>query len=703
MIRPTLTRTSLILLAAALTCTAAAEDIYPVPDIYLSPKGSDTWSGTLGEPNSDKNDGPLATLAAARDAVRKIRAAQPSRKTPVIVMLNQGRYELDQTLELGPRDSGTAQSPTIYQAADRARVQISGGQIIHGWTVDPRGWWQARLPEVAAGKWTFMQLFVDGQRRFRPRLPKAGFHLIARTLKETPAAAGKGYDRFGFADGDIKADWANRGDIEVVVFHSWTTSRLHIASVDGNAVTFTGATAIQEWWMSLEAGRRYLVENVKEALGEKGQWYLDRPSGVLTYVPMDGETPQRVEVIAPRLRQLMRLDGVQHVQFEGLTLEHADWSLEPRGRSVIQAEVPYPAAVGAVGIRDCSFTRCVFQHVGEFAIELGLGCKNNRIVDCEVLDTGAGAIKIGSYDDTDSLNGTPAQLSDETVASHNVVRNCLLAQGGRVHPGAVGLWVGHGHHNTLEHNEIYDHYYSGVNLGWSGTYGPHFGHHNDFAFNLVHKIGQSMLNDMGGVYTRGISPGTTIRNNVIRDVMAYRHGAGAVYTDQATTDVVIENNLLLDNFEGGHRHHFGKNIVFRNNIVAMGQRGQMFHQLKEDYKAVEYTRNIFYWKDAPLFIGDWGGRQDFDYNCYWQVGGRPDFAGMTFAQWQAAGRDAHSIVADPLFVDAAKGDFHLNENSPALKIGFKPFDSSAAGRLKGFRRGTDLPSVTPAYIGQPHR
>ncbi|MCE5327560.1 MAG: right-handed parallel beta-helix repeat-containing protein, partial [Planctomycetaceae bacterium] len=505
-------------MATTMTAAAIAEEP-PTADIYLSPDGRDTWSGTLPQRNSDFTDGPLATLQAARDAVRKIRAAQPARKTPVIVMLRQGRHELDATLELDRPDSGTADSPTIYCPWPQEKVQISGGRVIDGWTIDARGWWQVRLPEVDQGKWAFMQLFVDGQRRFRPRLPGKGFYLIARTLKETPAAGGKGYDRFGFKDGQIKADWANRGDIEVIVFHSWTTSRLHIAAVEGSAVTFTGPTAIQEWWMSLEAGRRYLVENVKEALGEKGQWYLDRPSGVLTYVPMEGETPQRTYVIAPRLTQLMRLDGVEHVQFAGLTFEHADWSLEPRGRSVVQAEVPYPAAVAAEGIRHCLFNRCVFQHVGEYAIELGLGCKNNRIVDCEVLDTGAGAIKIGSYGDADTLHGTKAQLSDETVASHNVVSNCLLAQGGRVHPGAVGLWVGHAHHNTLEHNEIYDHYYSGVNLGWSGTYGPHFGHHNDFAFNLVHKIGQNLLNDMGGVYTRGISPGTTIRNNVIRDVM----------------------------------------------------------------------------------------------------------------------------------------------------------------------------------------
>ena len=57
------------------------------------------------------------------------------------------------------------------------------------------------------------------------------------------------------------------------------------------------------------------------------------------------------------------------------------------------------------------------------------------------------------------------------------------------------------------------------------------------------------------------------------------------------------------------------------------------------------------------------------------------FANFNFPQWQQKfGQDQHSIVADPLFVAPEKDDFRLKENSPALKLGFKPFDMSKAGR-----------------------
>ena len=47
--------------------------------------------------------------------------------------------------------------------------------------------------------------------------------------------------------------------------------------------------------------------------------------------------------------------------------------------------------------------------------------------------------------------------------------------------------------------------------------------------------------------------------------------------------------------------------------------------------------------------------------------------------WQMAGADVHSVVADPLFVDATHGDFHLKADSPALKLGFEPIPLEKIG------------------------
>jgi parallel beta-helix repeat protein len=47
--------------------------------------------------------------------------------------------------------------------------------------------------------------------------------------------------------------------------------------------------------------------------------------------------------------------------------------------------------------------------------------------------------------------------------------------------------------------------------------------------------------------------------------------------------------------------------------------------------------------------------------------------------WQLAGADTHSVVADPLFVDAEHGNFTLKPNSPALKLGFQPIPFDKIG------------------------
>ena len=73
-----------------------------------------------------------------------------------------------------------------------------------------------------------------------------------------------------------------------------------------------------------------------------------------------------------------------------------------------------------------------------------------------------------------------------------------------------------------------------------------------------------------------------------------------------------------------------------------------------------------------------------DRNCYWAAppAGAPNFAGMDLKQRQAKGQDKSSVIADPLFVDPSKADFRLRKDSPALKLGFEPIDTSSVGPRK---------------------
>ena len=69
-----------------------------------------------------------------------------------------------------------------------------------------------------------------------------------------------------------------------------------------------------------------------------------------------------------------------------------------------------------------------------------------------------------------------------------------------------------------------------------------------------------------------------------------------------------------------------------------------------------------------------------DYNCYWdtRTTNIEIVPGLSFKDWQAKGKDTHSIIADPGF-DPENGDFTVKDKQLCRKIRFIPFDYNKAG------------------------
>ena len=101
----------------------------------------------------------------------------------------------------------------------------------------------------------------------------------------------------------------------------------------------------------------------------------------------------------------------------------------------------------------------------------------------------------------------------------------------------------------------------------------------------------------------------------------------------------------------------------------------------EDHNSFTFENNIVYWDSGTLLSGPWDKVKHLSRNnCYWNAeGGKVDFVGKTLSQWQAAGHEQGSIIADPRFENPQQNDFHVKADSPMLKLGFKPFDYGRAG------------------------
>ena len=186
-----------------------------------------------------------------------------------------------------------------------------------------------------------------------------------------------------------------------------------------------------------DAFPRYWVENVFEALAP-GEWYLDRPSGRLHYAPRPRERPETTLVEVPVLTSLLRIEGepekdrfVEGLRFEGIAFEHA---AVPVAEPAVQAAWTTPGTLVLRGARHVSIEDGRLGGLGGYAVEIGEGCRDVRVVGNEIVDVGAGGVKVNGAD----AAGDPRLRTTAVAITDNHIHAI-----GRVFPSAIGVLVRH--------------------------------------------------------------------------------------------------------------------------------------------------------------------------------------------------------------------------------------------------------------------
>jgi len=690
-------------------------------DFYVSEEGFDQWSGTLPEPNAEGMDGPFATLERARNAVRNLKR---SKSTDILVLVREGSYRLDQTVVFGLADSGVGDSIITYGAYPGEKPVFSSGREIKGWKKA-----SGELPGLAT-KAQGKVLVAEVSERFFTLFDAEGMLPRASSAGFIPLAGGS-RNRLHFPKGKLK-NWPNLEDVEIIVrpHHAWICNVLPLASVDEKAQiahTVIDATYAMNKLHFLKSTESCWVENVLEELDEPGEWVLNTKQSKVYLWPR-GKSP----VLAPQLIELIRIEGrvdkqgpkdipVRNLCFRGLAFMHGDRYTLTQDDAGLQHDWDMLDKANALirlrGTENCMIEQCHFTQSGSGAIRVDLHGQKNTISGNHIEQMGGAGILLCGYG---------PGIKD--VNRNNLVYNNHIHHMGRICLHSPGIMIWQSGENRVANNLIHHLPYSGMIVSGCMTHffsrsgrelsrtirrheigdlprnptlehvRPYLHtHDNLIEYNEIHRVMEKM-GDGNGIYIRGAGAGNVIRRNTIHHLVTPMLMQAAIRTDGGQRDTLIAENLIYKCMAQGIILKLNNRA--ENNIVAdvlAPPRGYYLSLREGPMTDAVIKRNIFYstGKDT-VFIHelppakgrkteDRRGRAlarakdaDTDYNIYYSTAG-PALGKAMLAKQHADGVDTHSLAVDPLFVDPKNGDFRLKPNSPALKLGFVPFDMSKVG------------------------
>ncbi|MDD5200289.1 MAG: dockerin type I domain-containing protein [Terrimicrobiaceae bacterium] len=618
----------LAMLWAAVPATYAA-------DVYVSTTGSDSNPGTLAA--------PVATLHKARLLIAADLAGPGGKSRDWVVMFRGGTYFQTAIEAFSTTDTAGSGHTVIYTAYPGESATISGGQILTGFAVGGDGLWRLNVatayPSLWNSGWRFGQIWVNEncvRWPIRP-VPKNDWFRSGPAVAQSKLVSGytgggfgtpepveasqagnryetfarsnalPGYtaadgvsptntDRFSFNAGELNPAWTNYTDIRIEIGPG--SDLIPLAFISGTVATLNSHLMKN----LMPANNPWRRHNVFEDLGTNGQvgeMYLNRSTGLLTYVPRPGETPANSTVIAPVLGEKMILISnasrytaisglVGNLTFKNLTFSHTNSTALVKG--VIDCgggtfTDSYPA-IEAIGAANILVDHCTFSHLGGSGVIFGPGSNHNTVQNCLFFDLGGAGLgacrdrrNIGSVQD-DRADGqpnqdpqSPANSLGDPVGNTNFFNN-TVHDFCKFYQQMPGIFIGRGANNQIVHNEAYfgTNWAMLLGAGDAGTttgpgpngepagIDPIYPVSNDYvAYNHIHDINSptspdsNFREDYGGLYIIGPLQGTIVEYNKVHDVYSSafpsRLGAAGgtqvslIYTDNGTGGAILRYNL----------------------------------------------------------------------------------------------------------------------------------------------------------------
>ena len=560
-------------------------------EIWVAVNGDDSNTGT--------KDNPKQTLAAALRQARELRRLNDaSIANGIHIIVESGEYVLDESLFIRPEDSGTASSPTIIENAPGEKPVISGGVAINSWkkvsvhiTGLPKeatgNLWEAAIPQSGDNNLLFRQLWVNGNKAIRAR----------------ESDVDEGMNRILSLDKQKQEIWIpvpanglpkHPGQMEMMIHQMWAIANLRVKSItiDGDKAGLTfyqpeSKIEFEHPWPApvidkehkMNGNSAFYLTNSLWFLNKPGEWYEDIKAGKIYYWPRKDENLANAKVIAPSLERLVQISGtmerpVSYVFFKGISFEYATW-LRPsqQGHVPLQAGMYLldayklkvkgtpeknglenqawvgrpPAAVELTYVNHTGFEGCTFAHLASTALDYTRGTHDDEIKGNLFKDIGGTGIQVGVFSDDGFEAHLPYNPSDtREICTNERIENNFVADATNEDWGCLGISAGYVKSIRIEHNEVCDVSYSGINVGWGWTKAANAMSDNIIRANKVHHYAKHMY-DVAGIYTLSAQPNSLIDSNYVDSIykVSYAHDPQHwfyLYTDEGSSYFTVKNN-----------------------------------------------------------------------------------------------------------------------------------------------------------------
>ena len=474
---------------------------------------------------------------ALRQAREWRRINDPRCQGGISIIIEAGRYYMNEPLFLRPEDSGTKESPLTIRGIGKNHTSVICG--------DDRQQHTQLWPKEG------MERMIDFNKEERvitiPTPPDSVLQYFAS--KKTP--------------------------LEMVVHQRWAIAILRVKDMqvhgDSTIVSF------------MEPESRLEFEHPWP------QPVIDGENGNSSFLLRTTEQRDGIE-------QLVIVDGANYVRFEGITIDKTCWNRPlHKGHVTLQGGMPLVDAyklkdnpglpwdeglenqawierpVSAVTVRNAhhiEFYSVLFQNLAATALDFVDNISDCKVQKCTFGNIGGTAIMGGSFAESPREVHRPYTNLAERCQRLTISEN-FIVDAANEDWGAVAIALGYVRHCTVSKNLVTRVNYSGICIGWGWTPLDTGMENNHIVGNKISHYARQLY-DTGGIYTLSNQPNSSIKGNEISQPSSAPYATNdrgfCIYLDARTDGFTIENNTtegrLIRREEIGDNHP-GPNLIFK--------------------------------------------------------------------------------------------------------------------------------------------